>query len=224
MIECVEYEDGENSKLCVIMLHGLGADGYDLMPVIYAMNLPTKMRIRYVFPHAPVRSVAINFGARMRSWFEILDYDIAGADLEDLDGLNESTQVVHELIERETRGGFSPDSIVLGGFSQGGAMSLYSGLRYPRALAGIVALCAYLPFSEATRSEASAASRQTPLLIRNGENDPVIEPVASAATYRILHELGYDVDQKSYPVDHTVSEDMCRDFARWLENKYQAVA
>ena len=138
--EYIEAETGTAPQYCVIWLHGLGADGRDFADLPGMLNLPAQMSIRFLFPHAPMRPITLNGGMTMRGW-----YDVTGLEAsrkEDLEGLQASSDLVTALIHQEVARGIPADQILLGGFSQGGALSLYLGLRYPNRLAGIVALSA----------------------------------------------------------------------------------
>src|SRR5271166_1845287 len=152
----IELETAPNPTASVIWLHGLGADGSDFVPIVAELGLPPGMPTRFVFPHAPARAVTINNGMRMRAW-----YDIAGADLysrADLAGVRESQALLEALIAREGERGIRAERIVLAGFSQGGAIALYTGLRHAERLAGIMALSTYLIAPDRLASEASQAN------------------------------------------------------------------
>src|SRR5262245_6957796 len=99
------------------------------------MDLPERPAIRFVFPHAPMRPVTVNNGMVMRAWYDV---SLAGGRRqEDEPGVRMSERQIAALIEREKRRGVPPGSVCLFGFSQGGAMALHTGLRYPERLAGI---------------------------------------------------------------------------------------
>src|SRR5256885_16158166 len=138
MLPSIDTETAPHPTASVIWLHGLGADGNDFVPIVPELALPPAVAVRFVFPHAPVRAVTINNGMRMRAW-----YDIAAVDLTnraDLAGVPESQAQIEALIEREKARGMRPERIVLAGFSQGGAVAVYTGLVHAQRLAGIMAL------------------------------------------------------------------------------------
>jgi pimeloyl-ACP methyl ester carboxylesterase len=122
------------------------------------LRLPGGPEIRYVFPHAPIRPVTINGGAEMRAWYDIVA--IQRSAREDEAGIRESGEAVAALIRREAERGIPADRVVLAGFSQGGAIALHAGLRYPEKLAGIIALSTYLPL-RAAAGEFHEANRGT---------------------------------------------------------------
>ena len=223
MIDGVVIETGKPPCLSVIWLHGLGADGHDFEPIIPYLNIQQEYAIRFIFPHAPMRSVSVNFGMNMRAWYDILDPTIAGKGSEDLQGITESKQIVEELIEEELNLVGEHKRIVLAGFSQGGAVALYAGLRHQLTLAGILALSSYLPFSQATETEASEANQDTPIMLRHGSYDQVITVENANSSYAMLRELGYAIDWKTYPIAHSVSGEICADVGKWLTQLCTAV-
>jgi phospholipase/carboxylesterase len=213
-LETVEVQPSEGVEAAVVWLHGLGADGHDFESLVPELDLPSRPAVRFVFPHAPVRPVTINAGWRMRAW-----YDIAGLDRrspQDARGIRESAQAVRGLLARERERGIRADRIVLAGFSQGGAIALFEGLRHPERLAGIVALSAYLPLGEALGTEAHPANAAAPILMAHGTEDPTV-PLDFGEHSRIaLEKLGYAVEWHTYPMGHAVCEDEIADIRSFL--------
>jgi phospholipase/carboxylesterase len=202
----------------IVVLHGLGADGSDFVPVAQALELGAIGPVRFVFPSAPVRPVTINAGYAMRAWYDIYPPS-PSLDMprrEDEAGLRESQAIVQRLLDREAERGVAPESTVLMGFSQGCAMTLLAGLRAPRRLAGLVALSGYLPLSDRTAAEASAANRGTPLFMAHGESDEVVVPARGMAARDVLAELAYPVRWHTYPMGHEVCMEEIRDLNAWL--------
>lgn len=213
-LETLEGATGEHPVASVIVLHGLGADGSDFVPVCEALDLSSIGAVRFVFPHAPVRPVTINGGYRMRAW-----YDILGADLqrrEDEAGLRESQAAIAALIDRERELGIAPGRIVLAGFSQGCAMTLLAGLRYPARLAGLAGLSGYLPLAASTAAERSEANRDTPIFLAHGSEDEIVAPARGQASRDALTALGYAVEWHDYPMGHAVCPQEIADLNRWL--------
>lgn len=213
MLQTVERETAPEPAASVIWLHGLGADGYDFDPIVPALRLPGGPEIRYVFPHAPVRPVTINGGAEMRAWYDIVAIQ-RGAH-EDEVGIRESGAAVSALIRREAERGIPAHRVVLVGFSQGGAIALHAGLRYPERLAGIIALSTYLPL-RAAAAEFHAANRDTPIFMAHGSLDPVIPAVLGEESAKFLSEVGYEVVFKSYVMPHSVCPEEVEDIRRWM--------
>jgi len=210
----IEIETGAAPTASVIVLHGLGADGHDFVPVVNELDLAAAGPVRYVFPHAPMRPVTLNGGYVMRAWYDILGTDLARR--EDEAGLRASQALVDDLLARERARGVAPARTVLMGFSQGCAMALMTGLRHPRRLAGIVGLSGYLPLAAATVAERSDANRDLPVFLAHGTRDPVVPLARAAASRDALRALGQPVDWHEYPIEHTVSMPELSDLQAWL--------
>jgi phospholipase/carboxylesterase len=206
---------GNHAEASVIWLHGLGADGNDFVPIAEQFDLLDKYNIRFVFPHAPVRSITVNNGMKMRAW-----YDIAGLDLsqkEDDIGIKDSTRLLELLIKREEALGIPSNRIVLAGFSQGGAIALYAGLRFERPLAGIIALSTYLPLPNTLMPERHVANQNTPIFMAHGLFDPIVPLMLGQMSREQLVGLKYDVDWHTYPMPHSVVPEEIQDIGEFLQ-------
>lgn len=213
-LECTELETAPAPNASVIVLHGLGADGFDLRPLAEALELPVGTAVRFVFPHAPYLPVSINQGHVMRAW-----YDIRHPDLrlqEDEAGVRGSVAAVSRLIRRERERGVASAHIVLAGFSQGGVIALHAGLRHPEPLAGLVALSTYLPFPYSLDTEASPANRHTPVFLAHGVNDPIVPYALGEAARQALEARGQPVDWHRYVMGHGVIADEIADLRPFL--------
>ena len=213
-LPAIELEYGSDPVYTILWLHGLGADGNDFVPIVDELGLPPDARIRFIFPHAPKRPVSINNGFVMRAWYDVLSPDFGS--LEDEAGLRDSQRAIEALLEREQRRGIASTRIVLAGFSQGGAMALQTGLRYPERLAGIMALSCYLPLRQILTAEAHHANSATPILMAHGSRDPVVPLALAAASRRQLLESDYMVEWHEYPMAHTVCAEEMADIGAWL--------
>lgn len=214
LLETLEGETGPNPGASIIVLHGLGADGNDFVPICEELDLDAVGPVRFIFPNAPVRPVTINGGYRMRAW-----YDILGTDLqrrEDEAGLRESCAAIMALLDRERERGVPANRIVLAGFSQGCAMTLMAGLRYGERLAGLAGLSGYLPLADTTDAERSAANRDVPIFLAHGAQDPVVALPRGLASRETLAALGHDVEWHDYPMEHSVCGEEVADLNRWL--------
>lgn len=198
----VELTTGADPAGTVIWMHGLGADGWDFVPVVRELPLPDELVVRFIFPHAPIRPVTINNGMPMPAWYDIAMQDIASVP--DERGIRDSQRSIEALIEREESRGIDSGRVVLAGFSQGGAIALQTGLRYPRKLAGIVALSTYLALESSLAAEASAANKSTPILMVHGTEDPVIPVQLADASRATLQSRGYEVEWHTWPMPHSV--------------------
>ena len=162
-LQTIELETAPNPTASIIVLHGLGADGNDFVPIAEELRLDAIGPVRFVFPHAPVRPVTINGGMAMRAWYDLLHADLVRR--EDEAGLRASRLDIEALITKERERGIAASRIVLAGFSQGCAMTLLTGLRHTERLAGLVGLSGYLPLADATAAERSAASMALPVFL-----------------------------------------------------------
>ena len=201
-LELIELATGAEPKGTVIWMHGLGADGWDFVPIVRELPLPQDLHLRFIFPHAPVRPVTINNGHEMRAWYDIKMNDISRVP--DEAGIRESQASIEALIAREEKRGVSADRIVLAGFSQGGAIALQAGLRHRERLAGIVALSTYLPLEDSLDREGAPANKRTPIFMAHGTQDPVIPVQLAEASKRALEQRGYDVAWQTWPMPHSV--------------------
>lgn len=210
----IELVTGDEPRASVIVLHGLGADGTDFVPVCEALDLAAVGAVRYMLPHAPMRPVTINGGYLMRAWYDILA--LGGAGGEDEAGLRASQRLIEDLIAREINRGVPAQRIVLAGFSQGCAMTLLTGLRYRERLAGLAGLSGYLPLAASTAAERHAANASVPIFQAHGTGDEIIALQRAVASRDALQGLGYPVDWHEYPMGHSVSLEEIGDLNRWL--------
>ena len=201
-LELVELATGPNPSGTVIWMHGLGADGWDFVPIVRELPLPDGLQLRFIFPHAPVRPVTINNGVSMRAWYDISQMDLARVP--DEGGIRESQASIEQLLAREVARGVDASRIVLAGFSQGGVIALQTGLRHAQKLGGIVALSTYLALENSLDAEGAPANRRTPILMVHGNQDPVIPLELADASQRALVARGYDVEWQTYPMPHAV--------------------
>jgi phospholipase/carboxylesterase len=212
--DAVQIETGRNPQAAVIWLHGLGADGHDFEPIVPELVQPSERALRFVFPHAPVRPVTLNGGYAMRAWYDIIALDRRAA--EDASGIRASQAVIAEWIRRENARGIPTERIVLAGFSQGGAMALYSGTRYPERLAGIIGLSCYQLLAARFDAERLPANQATPIFLGHGTQDPVVIPSLGEAACRQLQAAGYAVEWHAYSMPHSVCPQEVADIAAWL--------
>ena len=214
----VEIETGPNPRGSVIWLHGLGADGHDFEPIVAELRLPQNLPLRFVFPHAPVRPVTINGGMSMRAWYDILSLDRDGPV--DEVGIRDSGEMLNAQIERETERGVDTRNIVVAGFSQGGAIAIHAALRYPRRLAGLMALSTYLPLQGHFQSEVvdspQISNRELPIFMAHGSFDPVLPMALGRTSADRLLESGFSVAWHDYPMAHAVCAEEINDIRAWL--------
>jgi len=216
LLQAVELQTSPTPGASIIWLHGLGADGYDFVPLVRELELLRAPPARYVFPHAPTRPVTINGGYVMRAWYDILGNDLVRH--EDDQGIRESQRQVEALIEREVERGAPRSRIVLAGFSQGGAIALQTGLRQHEPVAALLALSCYLPLAVEFDAERAPESRAVPIFMAHGRGDPVI-PLARATSSRDqLKAAGQPVEWHEYEMAHSVCEEEIRQIAAFLRS------
>ena len=213
-LEVIETETGKNPNATIIVLHGLGADGNDFVPVAEQLDLSKVGPVRYVFPPAPTMPVTINGGYEMRAWYDILGTDLVRR--EDEAGLRQSQALVESLIARERTRGIESTRIVLAGFSQGCAMTLMTGLRAAERLAGLVGLSGYLPLADKVAAERTSMNGDLPIFLAHGRMDPVIPIARAIASRDALIALGHPVEWHEYAMPHSVCAEEIADLERWL--------
>jgi phospholipase/carboxylesterase len=217
LLDAIRIETGPAPRATVIWMHGLGADGNDFVPIVQELELQGTPDIRFVFPHAPTRPVSINNGYVMHAWYDVKWGDLEGrAKQPDEAGLRASERLIVRLVEDECARGIAAERIVLAGFSQGGAVALQTGLRFPRKLAGIMALSCYLPLAESLATEASPENRKTPIFMAHGAQDGVIALEMATVSRDILRQHGYAVEWHEYPMAHSVCLEEIAHIGAWL--------
>ena len=213
-IEVIEAQTGENPVATILIMHGLGADGNDFVPVAQQLNLSAIGPVRFLFPCAPVMPVTINGGYKMPAWYDIMQADLVR--LEDEAGLRKSQASIEAIIDGEKTRGIPANKIVIAGFSQGCAMALMTGLRHTEKLAGIAGLSGYLPLASKTAAERSPANQNTSIFLAHGTRDPVVQIGRAKDSLNALSAMGYTVDWHDYPMEHSVCPQEVVDLEQWL--------
>jgi phospholipase/carboxylesterase len=213
-LESIKIQPASPPKASIIWLHGLGADGHDFAGIAPQLNLPEQPPVRFIFPHAPVQPVTINASQCMRAWYDI--YSLTDLENEDQEGINRAKASIFQLIEQEIEAGIPVENIYLAGFSQGGALALYAGLRYPKKLGGIIALSTYLPLLENIQHEVSPANSNTAIFMAHGHSDPVLPLALGNNTYNHLKSLGFSIEWNAYPMAHQVCPQEINAIGKWL--------
>ena len=201
LLDAITIETGPNPDASVIWMHGLGDDGKGWSEVVPALGLPPTLSIRFIFPHAPVMAVTINNGMRMRAWYDIRQANLS--ERADLDGVRASQAHVEALIAREQTRGIAASRIILAGFSQGGAIALYAGVRHAERLAGVIGLSTYLVTSDRVVAEASDANRDVPIFMAHGTHDQVVQLGWAEHSRDALRAGGWNVEWHVYPIEHS---------------------
>lgn len=214
MLETVRIEPNRKPDGVVIFMHGLGADGHDFEPLVPDLDLPESLAIRWIFPHAPVRAVTINGGERMRAWYDITSLDEMAAENEA--GIRASQKSIGDIIAEVRDGGIPARQIIVAGFSQGGALALFTALRWPERLGGVIALSCYLPLPATIPSEAHPSNASVPLFMAHGTRDPIVALDMGESSRDHLVANGYSVTWRTYPMQHGVCAQEVEDLRAWL--------
>lgn len=213
-LSTVEIETGPNPTATIVLMHGLGADGHDFVPICQQLALQTVGPVRFVFPNAPIIPVTINNGHRMPAWYDILGMDLVRR--EDEAGLRSSLVAIEAVLAREKARGIAASRTVIAGFSQGCAMALLTGLRHRERLGGIVALSGYLPLADKTAAERSPENADVPIFMAHGRRDPVVVLARATDSRDALQALGYKVQWTDYAMEHSVCNEEIADLNQWL--------
>ncbi|MDH3466675.1 MAG: alpha/beta hydrolase [Gammaproteobacteria bacterium] len=216
-VDYIEVETGVAPEYAVIWLHGLGADGNDFRPLVPELAIPGQFAVRFVFPHAPYRAITINGGMVMRGWYDIASTDIAGR--EDAAGIEASAAIVAQLIAEQQQRGIASDHIILAGFSQGGAIALFAGVRHAQPLGGILALSAYMPLPGRVAAERHLANRDIAIFMAHGQYDPVVPLALGESSRDALTNMGYRIEWQTYPMQHSVSIEEIQDIGVWIRQQ-----
>jgi phospholipase/carboxylesterase len=220
LLSAVEIDPEGPPTASVIWLHGLGADGHDFEPIVPELRLPHQARVRFVFPHAPMRPVTINGGHVMRAWYDIKTLDLGRHVAEE--DLETSRRQLEAWIRHERATGIPPERIVVAGFSQGGAIALYGGLPFEERLGGIVALSCYHPVPHRIREASTKVNAGIPIFMAHGTHDPIVPLSLAETTVEALREGGYEPEWRTYPMPHSVSPQEISDLSRFLADRLRS--
>jgi phospholipase/carboxylesterase len=220
LLDSIEIDPPGRATAAVIWLHGLGDTGHGHEPIVRQLSLPPSLGIRFVLPHAPPRPITLNGGMVMPGWYDVLDLELQ--EDEDERGIRDAEEKIAALIRREIGRGIPAARIALAGFSQGGAIALQAGLRFPERLAGLLVFSAYLPLAESAAEELSDANHRLRIFMAHGTADDVIPLEAGELSRSTLEAMGYRVDWREYPMAHSMCPEEIDDVAAWLEELFGA--
>lgn len=211
-LHTLEFETGPNPRAAIVVMHGLGADANDFAPFVSEVDLSGVGPVRWIFPNAPQIPVSINGGYVMPAWYDIFP----DRSTEDAEGLHRSRVAIEAMLDREKARGIPAERIVVAGFSQGCAMALLTGLRYPDRLAGVAGLSGYLPLASRLPAERSSANADVPIFLAHGRQDEVVVPQRAMASRDALQALNYSVEWHEYNMPHSVCAEEVSDLKSWL--------
>jgi phospholipase/carboxylesterase len=217
VLESIIIETSLPIQHSVIWLHGLGADGHDFAPIVPELNIANT---RFIFPHAPHQPITMNNGYQMRAWYDL--FGLGMQHQQDEAGMREMQKNIEGLIAHEVAQGIPENNIVLAGFSQGGAMALFTALHHPKRLAGVLALSTYMPLKEKLAQEASTANQAVPILMAHGSFDSVITLDTCLLSRQLLQSLDYPLEWHEYAMAHSVCAEEINDISRFLHKVFQA--
>lgn len=201
LLPAVIVDTASNPDASVIWMHGLGDTGHGWSGVVSELGLPASLAVRFLFPHAPSMPVTINQGYVMPAWYDVRSANFGSRA--DVDGVRASRDRIEAMIAAERARGVAASRIVLAGFSQGGAIAIYTALRHRERLAGIVALSTYLVDAASLATEASPANRGLPIVMAHGTRDPVIPIALAEASRDALVSAGWQVEWHAYTMEHS---------------------
>jgi phospholipase/carboxylesterase len=213
MLDYFEINTQKTPDCSIIWLHGLGADGHDFKHIVSELALP--LGIRFIFPHAPIQPVSINGGYPMRAWFDILGLNEAAK--QDEVGIKRSQLAIGHFIDKVIASGIPSHRIIIGGFSQGGALALYVALHCPQKLAGVIGLSTFLPLANRLASERQLINAALPIFLAHGKEDTVVPYSFATSAYNRLKALNYPVSLHNYAMLHTVSAEEVKDISQWIQ-------
>lgn len=208
----VVIEASSKHTATVIFFHGLGDTGHGWASSLAEIK---PAYVKLVCPTAPTMPVTLNSGFRMPSWFDLKGLDLSAG--EDTEGIKRAAVSVHSLIEDELKAGIPSNRIMIGGFSQGGALSLYSSLRTSHKLAGVIALSCWLPLRD-TFPANIAGNTETQMLVCHGDADPVVPHRWGSESASILKKFNKTVDFRTYKgLSHSSSDKEMKDIKTFIE-------
>lgn len=211
--DSIIVETGPNPQACIIWLHGLGASSDDFVPIAEQLPLPKNLAVRFIFPQAPIRPVAINNNMPMPAWFDI--YSLDRNLKHDHAGIEASERGIDQLIQTQLND-FDSRKILIAGFSQGGAMALFSALRYPKPLGAVLGLSTYFPYKTQEIAQFSVANKSIPIFLAHGEFDEVLTLNMGEETKMHLIQQNYNVEWHEYPMAHSVCAEEIVDIAKFI--------
>lgn len=219
LLDTIEITTGNTTEYSVIWLHGLGASGHDFEPIVPELNLLKRPGVRFVFPHAPVRPITINGGASMRGWYDITSPDFDHRE-QDVEGTLASFDAVDDLIQNEISQGVAAENIILAGFSQGGAIALFTALTHELKLGGVLALSTYLPLQDTVLEKRQSQARSIPIMMAHGSHDDVISISHAQQSRDFMQRNGIEVEWYEYPIAHSVSTEEIDQMSLWFKRLF----
>ena len=218
-MEKIVIDSGFQPTHAIIWLHGLGADGHDFES--FATELPQLVSLpktRFIFPHAPIIPVTVNGGSRMRAWYDIVSPDLS--QQEDEASLLAAVAQVDAMLEALMDDGVPAKNVILGGFSQGGAVSLLSLARLQKKLAAVVCLSGYMPLIHQFLDQTLDVNQTTPVFVAHGKSDGVVPEEAADVAVKLLSHKKFPFTYKKYDISHNICPKEIQELAQFVSNAW----
>src|SRR3989338_3984005 len=200
----------------VIWMHGLGANNHDFDDIVPDFWSNDQLPLKFIFPNAPLRPVHINMQTPTRAWYDV--YSLTDLNCEDKTGIHASQAAIDALIQQEINHGVPANRIVLAGFSQGGAMALYTGMRQKSTLAGILALSCYLPLLHEHADTVNAHNAATPIFMVHGTEDMTLPYFVGKMSYDMIRKTHPNIQWKEYRMSHEIKSSEIQDIGVWFKS------
>ena len=213
--DCVEVKPEKEPNVCIIWLHGLGANGHDFEPIIPHLEIKAEIRPWFVFPNAPKINVTINNSMIMPAWYDIFELNINRKA--DIEGIGKSIDSVVNLID-QIKLKIATENILLAGFSQGGVIAYGAGVSCSSKLAGILGLSTYVP--KGFKLNHHPANRKTEIFICHGAYDEVVPPALGKEAKHYFEDNGYKVEYTEFEMEHQVSLPQCKQIGDWINSLF----
>ncbi len=210
MLPCQYLGKRRQPQRAIILLHGLGADADDLKSLAQLLPFAQDGKTLLVFPQAPQLPVTACNGTLLSAWFDIYTFEKGG--VEDRRGLLNTCKGVQAIIAELLKNNVPLSRIVLGGFSQGGAVALYYASHSKEAIAGAAGFSAYLPLSG---EPMPSTSPRVPIFMSHGIHDEIIPLEISQLSRDCLRSANHEVFFQTYPLGHNLDRDVVVDFSGW---------
>jgi phospholipase/carboxylesterase len=210
LLQSIILPQQHSPQICIIWMHGLGASSSDMKSL--AQELKVEPCVKHIFLDAPVRPVQVNNNFPMPAWYDIFSLQLTRQ--EDEKGIEQSAEIIAAVVREQISLGIPEAKIFLAGFSQGGAMALYTGLSKFSQLGGLIALSAYIP---ANAQLLAKADKQIPIFLAIGEQDGVVQPLWTELSISWLKSKGFKgLSVSRYRMEHSVCWDEIQDLSRWI--------
>ena len=194
----------EASWPLVVLMHGFGANMYDLASLASAIDPAGYV---YAFPNAPYQLM----GMGGFSWAA----NRPGAVEPPGPAMSVDERLEAFLADVMQRTGVEAGNIVLGGFSQGGGQTLRHGLVRPETFAGLVVLSGFFRDHDEILPKLPA-DRSQPIFLAHGRQDPVVPLEQAHENRTFLEGAGYAPEYHEYDMQHSISQDVITDLVPWL--------